>query len=174
MPWNTGQGLEFLLSKGYIIGHDAAGEEVYHYLSYPERWFKTLFSWTNEYNNSRKTFDKICLGPSGTETIYLKEWNKDNAKELFEQRANDLLNFVVKEEVSDEARKVEPDVNVQKTFERFSNNTFDFLWSGEYIPVQVRAELRQEAVACSYIKGGSADYQLPSSQPTKTGKNAYQ
>jgi hypothetical protein len=170
----TGEGLEFLLSKGYIRGHDAAGEEVYHYLSYPERWFKTLFSWTNEYNNSRKTFDKICLGPSGTEIQYLKEWNKDNAKELFDQRANDLLNFVVKEEASDEARKVEPDVNVQKTFERFSNNTFDFLWSGEYIPVQVRAELRQEAVARGYIKGGSADYQPPSSQPTKTGKNAYQ
>ena len=60
----------------------------------------------------------------------------------------------------------------QKTFERFSNNAFDYLWSGEYIPVPVRQELRQEAVARGYIKGGSADFQPPS-EPAKTGKNAY-
>lgn len=169
----TGDGPEFLLSKGNIIGHDAAGEEVHHYLSYPERWFKTLFSWTNEYNNSRKAFDKICLGPSGTETVYMLEFNKNNAKELFEQRANDIqINFIVKDQVSDEARMVEKDVNAQKTFERFANNSWDYLWAGEYIPIQVRAELRQEAVARGYIKGGSSDYQPPS-QPTKTGKNAY-
>ena len=79
----------------------------------------------------------------------------------------------MKDEISDEARRVEKDVNVLKTFERFANNTFDFLWSGEYIPVQVRAELRQEAVARGYIKGGSADFQPPS-QPTKAGKTTYQ
>ncbi|MDW0195611.1 MAG: hypothetical protein QOC39_03620 [Nitrososphaeraceae archaeon] len=84
-----------------------------------------------------------------------------------------MLNFIVKDEVSQEARRVEPDVNAQKTLERFSNNTFDYVWSGEYIPVQVRAELRQEAVARGYIKGGGSDYQPPSSQPSKTGKNAY-
>ena len=84
----------------------------------------------------------------------------------------ELINFIVKDEISDEARRVEPDVNALKTFERFSNNTFDFLWSGEYIPVQVRAELRQEAVARGYIKGVTSDFQPPS-QPSKTGKNAY-
>jgi len=169
----TGDSLEFLLSKGYIVGHDAAGEEQYHYLPRPEMWIKTLFSWTNEYSNSRKTFDKICLGPSGTETVYMLEFNKNNAKELFDQRANDLVNFVVKDEISDEARMVEKDVNAIKTFERFANNSFDYLWSGEYIPVQVRAELRQEAVARGYIKGGGSDYQA-TAQPSKTGKNAYQ
>ena len=164
---------EFLLSKSYIIGHDAAGEEVTFYLPFSERWFKTLFSWTNEYSNSKKSFDKICLGPSGTETVYMLPFNKENAKQLFDQRANDLVNFIVKEEISDEARRVEPDVNVQKTFERFANNSFDFLWTGQYIPVQVRAELRQEAVAKGYIKGVTSDFQPPS-EPTKTGKNAYQ
>jgi hypothetical protein len=168
----TGDSLEFLLSKGYIIGHDAAGEEVSHYLPRPEMWVKTLFSWTNEYNNSRKSFDKICLGPSGTETIYLLEFNKENAKELFEQRANDLINFIVKDEISQEARRVEPDVNSFKSFERFTNNTFDYLWSGEYIPAPVRQELRQEAVARGYIKGGSADYQV-TAQPSKAGKTTY-
>ena len=49
---------------------------------------------------------------------------------------------------------VEPDVNALKTFDRFAKNTFDYLWSGEYIPVPVRQELRQEAVARGYIKGG--------------------
>jgi hypothetical protein len=92
---------------------------------------------------------------------------------LFKQRASDLVNFIVKDEVSQEARMVEKDVNSQKTFERFSNNSFDFLWSGEYIPIQVRAELRQEAVARGYIKGGAGDFQPPS-EPAKGGKNAYQ
>ena len=135
-------------------------------------WIKTLFSWNNDYNNSTKQFEKRCLGPSGTETVYMLEFNKNNAKELFDQRANDLINFIVKDQVSDEARMVEKDVNAQKTFERFSNNAFDYLWSGEYIPVPVRQELRQEAVARGYIKGGSADFQPPS-EAAKTGKNAY-
>jgi hypothetical protein len=169
----TGDSLEFLLSKGYIVGHDAAGEEAPHYLPWPEMWIKTLFSWNNEYNNNTKQFEKRSLGPSGTETVYMLEFNKNNAKELFDQRANDLVNFIVKDEVSQEARRVEPDVNAQKTLERFSNNTFDYLWSGEYIPLPVRQELRQEAVARGYIKGGSSDYQA-TGQPSKAGKTTYQ
>lgn len=156
--------LEFLLSKGYIIGHDAAGEEQYHYLPWPERWFKTLFKWESEYKNSTKNFEKICMGPSGTETVYLLPFNKENAKKLFEQRANDLINFIVKDEISDEARNVERDVNSQKTFERFVSNSFDYLWTGEYIPLPVRQELRQEAVARGYIKGGAGDFQAPATQ----------
>jgi hypothetical protein len=66
---------------------------------------------------------------------------------------------------------VEKDVNSQKTFERFSNNTWDYLWSGEYIPIAVRQELRQEAVARGFIKGGSSDF--TATQPLKGGKNAY-
>jgi hypothetical protein len=69
---------------------------------------------------------------------------------------------------------VEPDVNAQKTLERFSNNSFDYLWTAEYIPLPVKQELRQEAVARGYIKGGSADY-LASAQPqSKAGKTTYQ
>jgi hypothetical protein len=101
------------------------------------------------------------------------EFKKNNAKELSDQRANDLVNFIVKDEVSQEARRVEPDVNAQKTIERFSNNTFDYLWSGEYIRLPVRQELRQEAVARGYIKGGSSDYQA-TGQPSKAGKTTYQ
>ena len=68
---------------------------------------------------------------------------------------------------------VERDVNALKTFERFANNTFDYLWSGEYIPAPVRAELRQEAVARGYIKGGSGDFQI-TTQLSKAGKTTYQ
>jgi hypothetical protein len=169
----TGDNEEFLLTKSYIIGHDAAGEEVSFYLPFSEKWIKTLFEWRNEYNNSTKSFDKICLGPNDGIIQYQLPFNKENALELFKQRASDLVNFIVKDEVSQEARMVEKDVNSQKTFERFSNNSFDFLWSGEYIPIQVRAELRQEAVARGYIKGGAGDFQPPS-EPAKGGKNAYQ
>ena len=115
---------EFLMSKGTIVGHDAAGEEVDFPLPWPERWIKTLFSWSNEYNNSTRQFEKRCLGPSGSETVYLLEYSKDNAKQLFDQRANDLIiNFIVKDAVSGEAKMVEKDVNALKTFERFVNNS---------------------------------------------------
>jgi hypothetical protein len=160
----TGDGLEFLLSKGSIIGHDAAGEEVNHHLPRPEMWVKTLFLWRNEYNSNTRGFDKICLGPSGTEIQYLKEFSKENAKELFDQRASDLINFIVKDQVSDEARMVEKNVNALKTFERFANNAFDFLWSGEYIPIQVRQELRQQAAARGDIKGNVSDYEFKGTQ----------
>jgi hypothetical protein len=169
----TGEGEQFLLSKGSIIGNDAAGEEIDFYLPFPEHWRKTLFVWSNEYNNATRQFEKRCLGPSGTEIVYLLGFNKDNAKQLFEQRATDLVNFILKDAVSDEARMVERDVNALKTFERFANNTFDYLWSGEYIPAPVRAELRQEAVARGYIKGGSGDFQI-TTQLSKAGKTTYQ
>ena len=160
------------MSKGTIIGHDSAGEEVDFPLPWPERWIKTLFSWSNEYNNSTRQFEKRCLGPSGSETVYLLEYSKDNAKQLFDQRANDLINFIVKDEVSGEAKMVEKDVNALKTFDRFVNNTWDYLWAGEYIPLPVRQELRQEAVARGYIKGGGSDYQVYT-QPSKAGKTTY-
>lgn len=96
---------------------------------------------------------------------YQLPFNKENAKSLFDQRANDqIINFIVKDEISNEASEVAKDVNAQKTFERFANNSFDYLWSGQYIPVLVRAELRQEAVARGYIKGVTSDFQPPLNQ----------
>lgn len=163
---------EFLLSKGHIIGHDAAGQEVTHSIPWPERWFKTLFNWSSEYNNSKKTFEKISMGPTGVEQVHLLEFNKNNAKELFDQRANDNLNFIVKIAQTEESRDVR-DVNVQKTFELFTNNSFEYLFSGEYIPAPVRQELRAEAVARGYIKGGASDYQITGT-PSKAGKTTYQ
>lgn len=164
---------EFLRSKGFVIGHDAAGETLDHPLPWPERWYKTIFSWQSDYNQNTKGFVKRCLGPMGIEVQYSLEFNKDNAKKLFDNRASDQVNFVVKQENSDEAKMVEPDVNAQKTFDRFVSNSFDFLWSAEYIPLPVRQELRQEAVARGYIKGGAGDYQLQA-QPSKAGKSTYQ
>lgn len=170
----TGEdGQEFLLSKGNIIGHDAAGEEVAFWLPFPEYWFKTSFSWENEPDSRSKSFVKRCLGPNGIEKIYTLEYSKANAKKLFDQRTNDLINFIVKDEVSDKAKRVEPDVNCQKTFERFANNTFDYLWSADYLPIQVKSELRQEAVAMGHIRGGSSDFQV-TAQPSKAGKSTYQ
>jgi hypothetical protein len=165
---------EFLLSKGYVIGHDAAGEELDHPLPWPERWFKTIFSWQSEYDSRSKGFVKRCLGPMGIETQYLLEFTKENAKKLFDSKFSDHVNFIVKQEGSDEAKRVEPDVNALKTFERFSNNTFDYLWNADYIPAPVKAELRQEAVARGFIKGGAGDYNQVQAQPTKAGKTTYQ
>ncbi len=61
---------------------------------------------------------------------------------------------------------VEPDVNCHSRHLRDSQTTHsNFLWTGEYIPLPVRQELRQEAVARGYIKGGAGDYtQAPATQ----------
>jgi hypothetical protein len=66
--------------------------------------------------------------------------------------------------INQETRLVR-DVNCQKTFELFSNNTFDLLFSGDYIPAPVKAELRQEAVAKGLIKGFTSDYQVQAQPP---------
>jgi hypothetical protein len=81
-----------------------------------------------------------------------------------------LINFVVKDEHG-KAFQVK-DVNSQKTFELFQK-PFEYLYNAEYIPAEVKAELRQAAVADGNIGGTAGDYNQPSKSAT-TGKNTYQ
>ncbi|MDW0234814.1 MAG: hypothetical protein QOA08_00380, partial [Nitrososphaeraceae archaeon] len=62
------------------------------------------------------------------------------------------------------------DVNSLKTFELFQK-PFEYLYNAQYIPAEVKAELRQAAVSEGLIGGNVSDYNQPS---RTTGKNTYQ
>ena len=65
---------EFLLSKGNFIGYDALGNPVKIFVTHPEMWKKTNFSYEKQWNDKRKTIEKNCMGPSTTEEIYALEF----------------------------------------------------------------------------------------------------
>jgi hypothetical protein len=65
------------------------------------------------------------------------------------------------------------DVNSQKTFELFQK-PFEYLYNAEYLSPQVKAKLRQAAVADGLIGGTAGDYNQPPPSTTNTAKNTYQ
>lgn len=58
--------------------------------------------------------------------------------------------------------------SVRDTLDLFIHKPFDLLFAGEYIPLPVRQEARQEAVAKGYIKGVESDFNMPSKEPSYT------
>jgi hypothetical protein len=108
-------------------------------------------------------------GPSGSEELYTLPFNKENLKSLYYIRQNENLNFVVRDEQIGKPFQVK-DINSQKTFELFQK-PFEYLFNVDYKNPQVKAELRQQAVADGLIGGNISDYYPPSAN---TGKGTYQ
>jgi hypothetical protein len=69
----------------------------------------------------------------------------------YSTEGSENLNFVVKDEQTGKPFQVK-DVNSQKTFELFQK-PFEYLYNAEYLSPQVKAELRQAAVADGLIGG---------------------
>ena len=164
-------GEEFLYSKGRVFAFDSRGNPINHSISKPETWLKTNFSYRTEYNEKTKQLDEVLQGPSNSEEVYTMPFNKENLKELYDRRQNELINFVVKDEQTGKPFQVK-DVNSQKTFELFQK-PFDYLYNAEYIPSEVKQELRQAAVSEGLIGGNISDYNQ-STRTATTGKNTYQ
>ena len=59
------------------------------------------------------------------------------------------------------------------TFELFQK-PFEHLYNAEYIPAEVKAELRQAAVSEGLIGGTASDYNQPSKSTATPSKNTYQ
>ncbi|MGB5091580.1 MAG: hypothetical protein WBN72_11605 [Nitrososphaeraceae archaeon] len=163
-------GSEYLYSKGRVDAFNSLGDPISHSISKSEIWTKTNFSYKTEFNDKTNQLEKVLQGPSGSEEIYTMPFNKENLKELYDRRQNENLNFVIKDEQTGKPFQVK-DVNSQKTFELFQK-PFEFLYNAEYLSPQVKAELRQAAVADGLIGGNISDYQPPSSS-TSTAKNTY-
>jgi hypothetical protein len=164
-------GSEFLYTKGTVYAFNSLGDPIRHSISKPEIWTKTNFSYKTEYNDKTKQMEKVLQGPSGSEEIYTMPFNKENLKKLYDIRQNENLNFVVKDEQTGKPFQVK-DVNSLKTFELFQK-PFEYLYNAEYLSPQVKAELRQQAVADGFIGGNISDYQQPSSSSSTTAKNTY-
>lgn len=167
-------GSEFLYTKGKVYAQNSLGDSIDHFISKPEIYTKTLFSYKTEYNDKTKQMEKVLQGPSGSEEIYTLPFNKENLKQLYDNRQNDLLGLAVKDELTGKAFQVK-DVtgNISKSYELLRDQSFSYLFGAEYIPKEIKAELRQEAVAQGIIHGGAGDYQPPPSGAT-TPKNTYQ
>ena len=146
-------GSEWLTTKSDLHGFDALGDEVRLFLSQPERWQKTIFSYKTEWNERTKQLEKVLQGTKDVELIYEIPFSKQAAKELYDQRESDqTIYFTVKEETSDKVRKVE-DVCTAKEFELFRDLSFEDLKNANYMSSAVKAELRQEAVSAGLIGG---------------------
>jgi hypothetical protein len=83
-----------------------------------------------------------------------------------------LIKFIVKDEQTGKPFQVK-DVNSQKTFELFQK-PFEYLYNAQYIPAEVKAELRQAAVSEGLIRGTASDYNQPAKSSATTAKNTYQ
>lgn len=129
---------EYLLSKGNIHAYDPLGEPVSFFVSYPEKWTKTLFRYRTDIDPKTKQFEKILEGPSGIKEVYDLPFTKENLLELWNQRESDLIQLVVKDEGHVHGREDRGvrDVtgNAAKSFELFKDSDFDYLWKANHIP----------------------------------------
>jgi len=165
-------GSEYLYTKGIAYVYNSLGDPVNHAIGKPELWTKTNFSYKTEYDDKTKQMEKVLQGPSGLEEIYTMPFTKENLKQLYDRRQNDLVNFVVKDEQTGKPFQVK-DVNSLKTFELFQK-PFEYLYNAEYIPSEVKQELRQAAVSEGLIGGTVSDYNQPSKSSASPAKNTYQ
>ena len=162
-------GSEFLYSKGRVDAFNSLGDPITHLISKPEIWTRTNFLYKTEYNDKTKQMEKVLQGPNGAELVYTMPFNSENLNELYDIRRNENLNFIVKDEQTGKPFQVK-NVNSLKTFELFQK-PLEYLYNAEYIPAEVKAELRQAAVADNLIGGNISDYNQPA---RTTAKNTYQ
>ncbi len=166
-------GSEYLYTKGKVYAQNSLGDPIDHFISKPETYTKVIFSYKTEYNDKTKQMEKVLQDPSGSEEIYTLPFNKENLKQLYDARQNDLLGLAVKDELTGKAFQVK-DVtgNISKSYELLRDQSFDYLFGGSHIPQEIKAELRAAAVADGLIGGTVGDYSQPSKSATGP-KNTY-
>jgi hypothetical protein len=70
-------GEEFLYTKGRVDAYNGLGDPVNHFISKPEIWTKTNFSYKTDIKQNTKQLEKVLQGPSGNpEEIYTLPFNK--------------------------------------------------------------------------------------------------
>ena len=157
---------EFLLTKGFLKGYEVAGSEVVHWCTYPERWTRTLFNYKRTADEKTMSFQSHLLGPSGTETVYELPFSPQNVDKLWKQTDKNNVQFVVKDLKTGESAEVKWS-SLEDTLRLFKEKSFQHLFSGDYIPAPVRAELREKAIMQGLIPKGNYS-------PTKEGKDQNQ
>ena len=72
------------------------------------------------------------MEPSRNELIYNLPFTPENAKQLFNLRENNQIQFIVKEQNS-KVYDVKPQITVQDTFKLFVESSFTHLFNANYI-----------------------------------------
>jgi len=117
---------EYLYSKGTLIGYSAAGEETRRAIYGPEIYRKTYFSYKRVVNEKTMTFDSQVEGIRSIEVLFDMPFNKQNLQKLYEQRESDFIQFVVKDQVTDNAYQVlDVTGNPQRTYELFRDQKWE-------------------------------------------------
>ena len=133
----SSSGAEYLLSNSRIIGYDASGDPVITTASWPEKYNKTIFRFETVPNYDTGFSERRNTGPCGSDLIYTMPFNKENAQKLFDLRDSSKqdIQFMVK---SDEGQVigVKPQITLQDTFKLFTENSFEYLYNANYIPIQ--------------------------------------
>ncbi len=153
---------EYLYTKGKVYAFNSLGDPIDHFISKPEMWTRTNFLYKTEYNEKTKQMEKVLQGPRGSEEVYMLPFTKENLKPLYDNRQNDLLGLAVKDETNWKSLQVK-DVtgNISKSYELLRDKSFDYLIGAEYIPKEIKQELRAAAVADGIIHGSVSDYNTP-------------
>jgi len=171
-------GSEFLYTKGRVYAYNSLGDPVNHSISIPEVWTRTKFDFKTQFDSRTNQLEKVFQGVSGNEPVYTMPFNSENLKKLYDIRQNDLVTLAVKDEATGKAVQVrDVTTNPNKSYELFRDQAFDYLFAGNYIPTENKAEARMEAVSQGLIGGNIADYNQPSSSSKSsatTARNTYQ
>jgi hypothetical protein len=158
---------EFLYSKGNLISYDGLGDEVKHYVSMSEKWLKTDFVYEKDWDPKRKTIVNTCIGPGTSEDVYTLEFNEANLKQLFDKRENDYIGWIVKDEQT-YPKQVSPEPNINDTFKLFLK-PFDFLYNGQYMTPEMKAQFRQEAIDSGLLTASPATTTTATQTQVRTG-----
>lgn len=95
---------------------------------------------------SMKTEYLVPFTPENVDAIYSKVNRSKNPNFKVINHHTRLCNFIVKDEQSDRAVAVEWS-DIQTTLKLFKYNDFAYLFNSNYIPLPVKAELREQAKA---------------------------
>ena len=129
------------------------------HISKPEVWSKTEFAYDRNYNEKTGSFTVQTIGPSGIEEVYDIPFSPENVQKLYDKTQDENVMFVLKDNRTQEAKEVKWS-SVKDSVELFMHKPFNYLWNADYIPLPVKMELRQQAIAQGLIGGVASDYQM--------------
>ena len=134
----TGNDAEYLLSNSTIIGYSAYGDKQITTAGTPEKFYKTTFHYEVTPNYDTGFSERRNTGPSGGGLIYCLSWSVENAERLLSLRENERIQFIVKLDEGQSIEVKKPQGTVQDTFKLFTENSFEYLYTAQYIPLQTK------------------------------------
>ena len=164
-------GSEFLYSKGRVTGFDAVGDVVSQKCNEPETRANVGFAYDKKFNQNTMSMKQTLVGPNSRVTVYDMPFNEKNLKILFEKRIDDNISFVVKD--SRMARDVRDATGIASKTLELMTKPFNYLYVSDYISIQQKAELRQQAIEMGLLPREAQAPSQPEGQITKPPTGTY-